>query len=69
LYYSHYPAISTRIRGGIMLGYTKEDLDAMTLAVESALTTVNFDNDPWLHTNLYNTVTFLQGLEAEGYFQ
>jgi len=50
-----------------MLGYSKEDLDAMTLAVESALTTVNFDNDPWLHTNLYNTVTFLQGLEAEGY--
>jgi hypothetical protein len=52
-----------------MLGYTSKELEDMTLAVESALTTVNFDNDPWLHTNLYNTATFLQGLEAEGYFE
>ena len=37
-----------------MLGYDKEELDAMTLAVESALTTVNFDDDPWLRTNLHN---------------
>ena len=52
-----------------MLGYTKEDLDDMSMAIHSVLTTVNFDNDPWLHTNLYNTATFLDGLWAEGYFE
>lgn len=51
-----------------MLGYTKEDLDAMSLAIHSVITTVNFDNDPWLHTNLYNSATFLEGLLTEGYF-
>jgi hypothetical protein len=65
---TYYNGNYCKVLGRVMLGYTKEDLDAMTLAVESALTTVNFDNDPWLHTNLYNTATFLQGLWAEGYF-
>lgn len=51
-----------------MLGYTKGDLDDMIGAVFSALTTVNPDDDPWLHGNLNQAGEFLQGLWAEGYF-
>lgn len=51
-----------------MLGYTKIDLDEMTNVIESALTTVNSDDDPWLSGNLNMTLVFLQGLSAEGYF-
>jgi hypothetical protein len=35
-----------------MLGYERDDLDNMVLAIDSALTTVNPDDDPWLHRNL-----------------
>jgi hypothetical protein len=41
-----------------MLGYTKEDLDNMIDAVASAITTVNSDNDPWLHGSLSQTQKF-----------
>ena len=51
-----------------MLGYSKGDLDDMIGAVSEALTTVNFDDDPWLHNNLFKTVEFLNGLWTEGYF-
>jgi hypothetical protein len=51
-----------------MLGYTKEDLDEMTNAIDSAMTTVNPDDDPWLHSRLYMATELLQGLWAEGYF-
>ena len=51
-----------------MLGYTKEDLDDMTNGIESVLTTVNPDDDPWLSGSLNMTLVFLQGLLAEGYF-
>ena len=51
-----------------MLGYTKTDLDEMTNAIDSALTTVNPDDDPWLHRNLTQASDFLSGLWAEGYF-
>ena len=52
----------------MMLGYTKEDLDDMLLAVETAKVMVDSDDDPWLAGNLHQTGTFLQGLWAEGYF-
>ena len=52
-----------------MLGYERDDLDNMVLAVEYALTTVNFDDDPWLQRNLTQASDFLQGLCAEGYFE
>jgi hypothetical protein len=51
-----------------MLGYTKVDLDDMVNAIESALTTVNANDDPWLHDNLNMATVFLNGLWAEGYF-
>jgi hypothetical protein len=51
-----------------MLGYTKEDLDNMSMAIHSVITTVDFNNDPWLHDHLYKATEFLDGLWAEGYF-
>ena len=51
-----------------MLGYERDDLDNMVLAIDSALTTVNPDDDPWLSGSLNITLVFLQGLWAEGYF-
>ena len=57
----------------MMLGYTKEDLDRMTNAVHDAklfyLRTPSdlIDKQP-LIKDLEDTVSFLQGLWAEGYF-
>ena len=51
-----------------MLGYTEEDLDEMIGAIQSALTKVNSDDDPWLHGNLYKAEEFLRGLWEEGHF-
>jgi len=51
-----------------MLGYTKAELDDMIGAVNAAITTVNPDDDPWLHGNLVKATDFLNGLWAEGYF-
>jgi hypothetical protein len=56
-----------------MLGYTAEDLDRMTNAVHDAklfyLRTPSdlMDKQP-LKKDLEDTVSFLQGLWAEGYF-
>jgi len=56
-----------------MLGYTAEDLDRMTNAVHDAklfyLRTASdlMDKQP-LKKDLEDTVSFLQGLWAEGYF-
>jgi hypothetical protein len=51
-----------------MLGYTREDLDDMVYALDSVLTTINSDDDPWLYNNTERAKEFLQGLWAEGYF-
>lgn len=51
-----------------MLGYTRTDYKDMLVAVESALTTVNSDDDPWLFNNLVTVIEFLEGLDSEGYF-
>ena len=52
-----------------MLGYELSDQEDMVTAVQSALTTVSLDDDPWLYNNLQMTISFLQGLWAEGYFE
>jgi hypothetical protein len=54
--------------GQIMLGYEMSDVDDMINAIQSIITTVNSDDDPWLHNNLWKAQEFLQGLWAEGYF-
>jgi len=51
-----------------MLGYCKEDLVEMISAVHSVLTTVDSNDDPWLHDNLFKVTEFMNGLWAEGYF-
>ena len=52
----------------MMLGYTREDLDDMVYALDSVLTTINSDDDPWLYNNTWRAKEFLQRLWAEGYF-
>jgi len=60
-------------RGGIMLGYEMADIDEMINAVHDAklfyLRTPSdlIDKEP-LVKSLEKTVSFLQGLWAEGYF-
>jgi hypothetical protein len=51
-----------------MLGYIKEDLDDMINALDSVLTTINSDDDPWLYNNTWRAMDFLKGLQIEGYF-
>ena len=48
----------------MMLGYERDDLDNMVLAIDSALTTVNPDDDPWLHRNLTQASDFKTAGEA-----
>jgi hypothetical protein len=65
-HYEYYYAIL----GGMMIGYTKEDIDTMSMAIHSVITTVDFNNDPWLYDNLYKATEFLDSLvfdEAERY--
>ncbi len=42
--------------------------DEMISAVHSVLTTVDSNDDPWLHDNLFKVTEFMNGLWAEGYF-
>jgi hypothetical protein len=51
-----------------MLGYELKDLDEMVYAIQSVITTVDSNDDPFLHGNLWKAQEFLQGLWAEGYF-
>jgi hypothetical protein len=51
-----------------MLGYELSDQEEMVTAIQSILTTINSDDDPWLYNNLWKAQEFLQGLWAEGYF-
>jgi len=65
---TYYHEHHCQVLGRVMLGYERDDLDNMVLAIDSALTTVNPDDDPWLHRNLTQASDFLSGLWAEGYF-
>lgn len=51
-----------------MLGFTKEDLDNMIDAVDTAMSKISEQSEPWLHGSLAKTKEFLEGLWAEGYF-
>lgn len=52
-----------------MLGYTLDNAVQMEGAVSSALTTVDFNNDPWLFDGLYMAKELLQGLIEKGNFE
>jgi hypothetical protein len=51
-----------------MLGYATTDLDDMIYALDSVLTTINSDDDPWLYNNTWRAMELLKGLQVEGYF-
>ena len=51
-----------------MLGYISTDVDDMVYALDSVLTTINSDDDPWLYNNTWRAKELLQGLQVEGYF-
>ena len=51
-----------------MLGYATTDVDDMVYALDSVLTTISSDDDPWLYNNTWRAMEFLKGLQAEGYF-
>jgi len=51
-----------------VVGYEEVDALDMVLGVESIMTTVNSDDDPWLHNTLWKTKDLIQGMLAEGYF-
>jgi hypothetical protein len=50
------------------MGYEVIDQEEMITAVQSVLTTVNPEDDPWLYNNLKMTEQFLHTLWEEGYF-
>lgn len=51
-----------------IVGYEEVDALDMLLGVESIMTTVNSDDDPWLYNTLWKTKDFIQGMLAEGRF-
>jgi hypothetical protein len=52
-----------------MLGYTSADITDMTDALDSVLSIVNSDDDPWLYNNLWQAKNLLEGLIAQGHIQ
>ena len=56
-------------KGDYMLGYIDTDVTDMIDALDSVLTTINSDDDPWLYTNTERAKELLEGLLAEGYLE
>lgn len=52
-----------------MLGYQVSDVTDMTNALDSVLTTINSDDDPWLYNNVWRAKDLLDGLIATGHIQ
>ena len=44
-----------------MLGYASTDVDDMIYALDSVLTTINSDDDPWLYNNTWRAMELLKG--------
>ena len=51
-----------------MLGYKYTDITDMVYALDSALTMINSDDDPWLHNNVRRAKNFLETLSKARYF-
>jgi hypothetical protein len=54
-------------KGYKMLGYIDTDITDMIDALDSVLTTINSDDDPWLYNNTWRAKDLLEGLLAEGH--
>ncbi len=52
-----------------MLGYVETDVTDMINALDSVLTTINSDDDPWLYNNTHAAMELLEGLLVEGYIE
>jgi hypothetical protein len=52
-----------------MLGYIETDVTDMIDALDSVLTTINSDDDPWLYNNTWRAKNLLEGLLAEGHIE
>ena len=50
-----------------MLGYIDTDVIDMIDALDTVLTTINSDDDPWLYNNTFRAKDLLEGLLAEGH--
>ena len=50
-----------------MLGYRDTDVIDMVNALDSVLTTINSDDDPWLYNNTWRAKDLLEGLLATGH--
>ena len=50
-----------------MLGYIETDVVDMINALDTVLTTINSDDDPWLYNNTWRAKDLLEGLLAEGH--
>jgi len=61
----YYHEYYCKILGGVMLGYTIDDLDKMSNAVHNAYKYITDPNDK---EGILMAQDFLQGLWAEGYF-
>jgi|APGre2960657373_1045057.scaffolds.fasta_scaffold220566_2 hypothetical protein len=49
-----------------MLGYTVNDIEEMIYGIESSILLINTDENPAIHRYLVDTVSFLEGILAEG---
>lgn len=50
-----------------MLGYRDTDVIDMVNALDSVLTTIDSDDDPWLYNNTWRAKDLLEGLLATGH--
>ena len=49
-----------------MLGYKVNDIEEMIYGIESSILLINTDENPAIHRYLVDTVSFLEGILAEG---
>jgi hypothetical protein len=47
--------------------YLDTDLDDMIYALDSVLTTINSDDDPWLYNNTWRAMELLKGFKVKGF--
>lgn len=52
-----------------MLGYQVSDINDMTYALDSVLSIIDSDDDPWLYNNIWQAKNLLEGLVAQGHIQ
>ena len=49
-----------------LMGFIDTDVEDMVYALDSVLTMINSDDDPWLYNNTWRAKELLHGLLVEG---